>query len=91
VTKITVKVQTAYTMVTVSNSSHSQSARSQPSTSQIRRAKHKKASCLLAAIGSVASIAAYALNFTDKTLMHTSILSGQKWLQELLEGMFWMS
>ncbi|KAH7918692.1 hypothetical protein BV22DRAFT_1024176 [Leucogyrophana mollusca] len=38
--------------------------------------------CLVAA----GAIAAHILSFVDPKPMHTSILSGQKWLNELLTG-----
>jgi hypothetical protein len=40
----------------------------------------------MAAIGGAALVVAHASQFCDKQPMHTSVLTGQRWLQELLEG-----
>jgi hypothetical protein len=43
------------------------------------------------AAGLVTSLTAAAIVFSgaqDRTAMHTSILTGQKWMDELLEGVF---
>ena len=56
------------------------------SSYQVRKEKHKRAACLIAAIGSVAVTAAHASQFIEKQRIHTSVLTGQKWLDELLAG-----
>jgi hypothetical protein len=56
------------------------------SAQQIKNNKHKRASIILAAIGGAASAVTHALGFIDKECIHTSILTGRKWLDELLAG-----
>ena len=67
-------------------SSPSKTQRRQLSSHQIRKEKHKKASILLATIVGAASVVGHAMEYIDQECMHTSILTGQMWLQELLEG-----
>ena len=67
-------------------SSPSKTQRRQLSSHQIRKEKHKKASILLATIVGAASVVGHAIEYIDQERMHTSILTGQRWLQELLEG-----
>jgi len=52
----------------------------------IWKEKHKQAACLIAVIGSVAVAAAHATQFIKKQRIYTSVLTGQKWLDELLAG-----
>jgi hypothetical protein len=56
------------------------------SSLQIRKGKHKRVSIFLAAVAGAASVVAHASPYADKERIHTSILTGQRWLQELLEG-----
>ena len=65
-----------------SKGSHS----SQLSSHMIWKEKHKRAACLIAVIGSAAVAAAHATQFIEKQWIHTSVLTGQKWLDELLAG-----
>ena len=67
-------------------SSLSKTQRRQLSSHQIWKEKHKKASILLATIVGAASVVGHAMEYIDQECMHTSILTGQMWLQELLEG-----
>jgi hypothetical protein len=50
--------------------------------------KHKKAAVALAALSSVASVIAYATPWIDKQPRHTSILTGEGWVKELLCGQY---
>ena len=43
---------------------------------------------MVAAISGVATVLAHAIPHLDKQPMHTSVLTGQRWVQELLEGNF---
>ena len=43
---------------------------------------------MVAAISGVATVLAQVVPHLDKQPMHTSVLSGQQWVQELLEGNF---
>ena len=42
--------------------------------------------CLVAAIGGVAVMATHASQHIEKQRIHTSALTGQKWLDELFTG-----
>ena len=76
-------------MVTV-RQSQAQNVSRQDSSKHIRKRKQKKAAALamVAAISGVATVLAHVVPHLDKQPMHTSVLSGQKWVQELLEGNF---
>lgn len=56
------------------------------SSLQIQKEKHKRVSIFLAAVAGAASVVAHASPYADKKCMHIWILTGQRWLQELLEG-----
>jgi hypothetical protein len=71
-------------MVTFSPSK-SQS-RQHPSIAQIRKDKHKKIAVLLAGLGAAVATSSHALSHLDKNPIHTSALTGQMWLDELLAG-----
>ena len=71
-------------MVVTSPSKH-RSSRGLPSH-QLRKEKHKRAACLVAAIGGVAVMTAHASQHVEKQRIHTSAFTGQKWLDELLTG-----
>lgn len=59
----------------------------QPSSLQIHREKHRKAAiCLLGAVSGVLSVLGHAEAHVKKRPMHTSALTGQKWVDELLTG-----
>ena len=59
----------------------------QLSSHQIREEKHQKAAvCLLGAASGVLSILGHAEIHLNKQAMHTSALTGQKWLDKLLIG-----
>jgi hypothetical protein len=66
----------------VNRSARSLSSRSIQET---RRKEHKKVA-VLAAIGGVALSAAYGSRYLDKEPIHTSKLTGEEWLEELMEG-----
>jgi hypothetical protein len=77
-------------MVATSPSKRWSSSRS--SSYQLWKEKRKRAACLIAAIGSVAVTAAHASQFVEKRQIHTSVLTGQRWLDELLTGgWYWAS
>jgi hypothetical protein len=58
-----------------------------PSSRQIRQEKHRKAAiCLLGAFSGVISVLGHVEAHINKRPMHTSALTGQKWLDELLIG-----
>ena len=57
------------------------------SSRQIHQEKHRKAAvCLLGAVSGVLSLLRHAETHLNKQAMHTSALTGQKWLNELLTG-----
>jgi len=58
------------------------------STQQIRKKKHRRAAITLAAIGGAASVAIYGAHYFDKQPMHTSILTGQRWVHEMMTDKF---
>ena len=60
------------------------------SSHQIWKEKHKKASLLLVAVAGAASVTAHASVYVDKECIHTSVFTGQRWLQELLEGKLYL-
>ncbi len=68
----------------------SSSATSRHLTSrQKREEKHRKAAiCILGAVSGIATAVAHIGPLLDKQPMHTSILTGQGWVDELLLGMF---
>jgi hypothetical protein len=69
------------------NSQRRRGSEPQPSSHQIRQEKHRKAAiCLLGAVSGVLSILEHAETHLNKQAMHTSVLTGQKWLDELLTG-----
>jgi hypothetical protein len=76
-------------MVTV-RQSQAQNVSRQKSSKPIWKRKRKKVTALamVAAITGVASVLAHFVPHLNKQPMHTSILSGQQWVQELLEGNF---
>ena len=58
------------------------------SSRQIREEKHRKmALCLLGAVSGVVSVLGHLESHIDKQPMHTSVLTGQRWVDELLKGM----
>jgi len=57
------------------------------STHETRRKEHKKIA-ILAAIGGAASLAEYSSHYLDKEPIHTSKLTGEEWLEELMRGGF---
>lgn len=62
-----------------------------PTSRQIRKEKHRKASiCLLGAVSGIATAVAHIAPFLDKKPMHTSILMGQGWVDELLNGIYFL-
>ena len=59
------------------------------SSRQIRERKHKKfALSMFAAVSSVATVISHIAPLFTKKKMHTSILTGEGWVQELLKGLF---
>lgn len=52
---------------------------------ETRRKSHKRLS-VLAVLGGAASLAAYGSRYLDKTPIHTSKLTGEEWLEELMTG-----
>jgi len=78
-------------MVTLRRHEVAQIAPAKPSSRQIRQEKHKKAAlCLIGAISGVASVLTHVAPLLDKRPMHTSSLTGQKWVEELLMGALYM-
>jgi len=65
-------------------------ARNEKLTSrQIRKRKRQKAAlCMLAAVSCVATVISHIAPHFTKQKMHTSILTGEGWIQELLNGFF---
>lgn len=56
-------------------------------TYQIHRKKHRKALAALAVIASAAAVISHIGKYCDeKHPMHTSILTGQMWMDELFQG-----
>ena len=70
-------------MVTITQS---KAQNSHLSALQIHKQKHQRASIVLATIAGAASVVVHAAKFMHKESIHTSALTGQKWVQELLEG-----
>ena len=70
--------------------SKAQDVSQQNSSKHIRKRKQKKVAALamVAAISGIATVLAHVVPHLDKQPMHTSVLSGQRWVQELLEGNF---
>jgi hypothetical protein len=64
---------------------HSAHSLSSQSIQETHRKEHKKVA-VLAAIGGVALSAAYGSRYLDKEPIHTSKLTGEEWLEELMEG-----
>ena len=61
-----------------------------PTSRQIWEEKHRKAAlCLFAVVSSVATVISHIAPHLIKKKMHTSILTGEGWVQELLKGFFW--
>jgi len=58
------------------------------SIQQIRKEKHQRAAITLAAIEGAASVAIYSVCYFDKQPMHTSILTGQRWVHKMMTGKF---
>ena len=57
------------------------------SSRQIREEKHRKAAlCMLGAVSGVISVLGHLQSHVNKRPMHTSSLSGQQWVDELLRG-----
>lgn len=56
------------------------------SSAQIRRDKHKKLAVVLAGLGAAVAATYYATSHLDKNPIHTSALTGQMWVDELLTG-----
>lgn len=57
-----------------------------PPSAQIRKEKHKKAAIFLAGVGAALAAVTHASAHLDKQPLHTSMLTGQKWLEELMTG-----
>jgi len=53
---------------------------------ELRRERYRRVSVITAAIGGAAAAAVLTSHHLDKELMHTSRLTGQDWIEELLEG-----
>ena len=69
------------------NSQRRRGSELRPSSHQIHEEKHRKAAaCLLGAASGILSILGRADTHLNKQAMHTSALTGQKWLDELLIG-----
>jgi len=49
------------------------------------RKEHKKIA-ILAAIGGAASLVEYGSHYLDKKPIHTSKLTGEEWVEELMQG-----
>jgi len=64
----------------------SSSSKSHASSHQIWEEKHRKAACVAAVISGITTILAEASPHLDKKPMHTSALTGQMWVEELLKG-----
>ncbi|KAF9472454.1 hypothetical protein BDN70DRAFT_477640 [Pholiota conissans] len=65
---------------------------SHQTSAQKRAEKRKKAAlCMLGAISGVATVVSHIAPFFVKQPMHTSILTGQAWVEELLRGMDYCS
>ena len=56
------------------------------SSHQMRRDKHKKLALVLAGLGAAVAATYYATPHLDKNPIHTSALTGQMWVDELLTG-----
>jgi hypothetical protein len=56
------------------------------STHQIRKQKYKKISSVMATIAGAVTTVVHSSQHANKQAMHTSILTGQRWLDELLTG-----
>ena len=52
----------------------------------MRRDKHKKLALVLAGLGAAVAATYYATPHLDKNPIHTSALTGQMWVDELLTG-----
>lgn len=70
----------------VINRSARTSSQSVPESVREARRKEHKRIAILAAIGGAASLAGYGSRYLDKMPIHTSKLSGEEWLEELMEG-----
>ena len=58
-----------------------------PSSRQIRQQKRKKMMLsLIGAVSGVVSTVVQSAPHIDKKPMHTSLLTGERWVQELLNG-----
>jgi hypothetical protein len=69
------------------NSQRRRGSQPQLSSHQIHQEKHRKAAiCLLGAVSGVLSVLGHAETHLNKQPMHTSALTGQNWLDELLTG-----
>jgi len=53
---------------------------------ELRRQQYWKASIIISAIGGATAAAVLTSRHLDKEPMHTSQLTGQAWIEELLEG-----
>jgi hypothetical protein len=73
------------TMVLTASPSKRQSKTSL-SSHQIRKQKYKKISSVMATIAGAVTAAVHSSQHVDKQALHTSILTGQRWLDELLTG-----
>ncbi|KAG6807853.1 hypothetical protein H0H92_006200, partial [Tricholoma furcatifolium] len=51
---------------------------------QDRKQKHRKAAVLLAIGGAALAVGAHAHRYYDKQPIHTSLLTGEGWLKELM-------
>ena len=56
------------------------------SSHQIRKQKYKKISSVMATIAGAVTTIVHSSQHANKQAMHTSILTGQRWLDELLTG-----
>ena len=67
------------------------SKRDKMSSVQIRKEKYKRAAlCLFGVVSGISAVVGHLSQYLNKKAMHTSILTGQKWVDKLLTGNFFL-